>query len=120
MSGARAARRGRAPPGRSCDATADVWRSHQLATTGAAVSPSRAFAASPRPLIHQPTGGYQGQSSDIEIHARETLALRAQLDRLYARHTGQSAEQITPTPSATLHDARGPIVAARARCAARR
>jgi ATP-dependent Clp protease protease subunit len=47
-----------------------------------------------RMLIHQPTGGYQGQSSDIAIHARETLALRAQLDALYARHTGQSAEQI--------------------------
>jgi ATP-dependent Clp protease protease subunit len=47
-----------------------------------------------RMLIHQPTGGYQGQSSDIEIHARETLALRAQLDALYAKHTGQSPEQI--------------------------
>jgi ATP-dependent Clp protease protease subunit len=47
-----------------------------------------------RMLIHQPTGGYQGQSSDIEIHARETLALRAQLDELYAKHTGRSAEQI--------------------------
>jgi ATP-dependent Clp protease protease subunit len=47
-----------------------------------------------RMLIHQPTGGYQGQSSDIEIHARETLALRAQLDALYAGHTGQSAEQV--------------------------
>jgi ATP-dependent Clp protease protease subunit len=47
-----------------------------------------------RMLIHQPTGGFQGQSSDIEIHARETLALRAQLDELYALHTGQTAEQI--------------------------
>jgi ATP-dependent Clp protease, protease subunit len=47
-----------------------------------------------RMLIHQPTGGFQGQSSDIEIHARETLALRAQLDELYAKHTGRSAEQI--------------------------
>jgi ATP-dependent Clp protease protease subunit len=47
-----------------------------------------------RMLIHQPTGGYQGQTSDIEIHARETLALRAQLDELYAKHTGRSAEQI--------------------------
>jgi len=47
-----------------------------------------------RMLIHQPTGGFQGQSSDIEIHARETLALRAQLDKLYARHTGQSAQRI--------------------------
>jgi ATP-dependent Clp protease protease subunit len=47
-----------------------------------------------RMLIHQPSGGYQGQSSDIEIHARETLALRAQLDELYARHTGRSAQQI--------------------------
>ena len=47
-----------------------------------------------RMLIHQPTGGYQGQSSDIEIHARETLALRAQLDALYAEHTGRTPEQI--------------------------
>ena len=47
-----------------------------------------------RMLIHQPTGGFQGQSSDIAIHARETIALRAQLDRLYAKHTGQTAEQI--------------------------
>src|ERR1700709_139572 len=47
-----------------------------------------------RMLIHQPTGGYQGQSADIEIHARETLALRAQLDDLYAKHTGQSPERI--------------------------
>jgi ATP-dependent Clp protease, protease subunit len=47
-----------------------------------------------RMLIHQVTGGYQGQSADIEIHARETLALRAQLDELYAQHTGQTPEQI--------------------------
>lgn len=47
-----------------------------------------------RMLIHQPSGGYQGQSSDIEIHARETLALRARLDELYARHTGRTARQI--------------------------
>ena len=47
-----------------------------------------------RMLIHQPTGGFQGQSSDIEIHARETIALRARLDELYAKHTGRSAQQI--------------------------
>jgi ATP-dependent Clp protease protease subunit len=47
-----------------------------------------------RMLIHQPTGGFQGQSSDIEIHARETLALRAKLDEIYAKHTGQSPQQI--------------------------
>jgi len=47
-----------------------------------------------RMLIHQPTGGYQGQSSDIEIHARETLALRARLDELYAKHTGQTPERV--------------------------
>ena len=47
-----------------------------------------------RMLIHQPTGGFQGPSSDIEIHARETLALRAQLDKLYAKHTGRSAQHI--------------------------
>jgi ATP-dependent Clp protease protease subunit len=47
-----------------------------------------------RMLIHQVTGGFQGQSADIEIHARETLALRSQLDDLYAHHTGQTTERI--------------------------
>jgi ATP-dependent Clp protease protease subunit len=47
-----------------------------------------------RILIHQPTGGFQGQSTDIEIHARETLALRARLDELYAQHTGQPLDRV--------------------------
>jgi ATP-dependent Clp protease protease subunit len=47
-----------------------------------------------RILIHQPSGGFQGQSSDIEIHAREVLALRARIDELYAEHTGQSVERV--------------------------
>src|ERR1700743_295381 len=47
-----------------------------------------------RILIHQPSGGFQGQASDIEIHAREILALRARVDELYARHTGQSIERV--------------------------
>src|SRR5580658_10496695 len=47
-----------------------------------------------RILIHQPSGGFQGQSSDIEIHARETLALRARIDELYAKHTNQSVERV--------------------------
>jgi ATP-dependent Clp protease, protease subunit len=47
-----------------------------------------------RILIHQPSGGFQGQASDIEIHARETLELRRHIDELYAQHTGQSVEQV--------------------------
>jgi ATP-dependent Clp protease protease subunit len=47
-----------------------------------------------RILIHQPSGGFQGQSSDIEIHARETLALRARVEEIYAQHTGQPIEQV--------------------------
>jgi ATP-dependent Clp protease, protease subunit len=47
-----------------------------------------------RILIHQPSGGFQGQASDIEIHARETLALREQIDAIYARHTGQTQERV--------------------------
>lgn len=47
-----------------------------------------------RILIHQPSGGFQGQSSDIEIHARETLALRARVDELYAQHTDQTVERV--------------------------
>ncbi|MDQ6836656.1 MAG: ATP-dependent Clp endopeptidase proteolytic subunit ClpP [Actinomycetota bacterium] len=47
-----------------------------------------------RILIHQPSGGYQGQTSDIEIHAREVLALRKRVDEIYAHHTGQSVERV--------------------------
>jgi ATP-dependent Clp protease, protease subunit len=47
-----------------------------------------------RILIHQPLGGFQGQSSDIAIHAKEMLELRGLLDDIYARHTGQSQEQV--------------------------
>jgi len=54
----------------------------------------RASLPNGRILIHQPTGGFQGQSTDIEIHARETLALRERLDDLYARHTGQARERV--------------------------
>jgi ATP-dependent Clp protease, protease subunit len=47
-----------------------------------------------RILIHQPSGGFQGQASDIEIHARETLELRRHVDEIYAHHTGQSLERV--------------------------
>jgi ATP-dependent Clp protease, protease subunit len=47
-----------------------------------------------RILIHQPLGGFQGQSTDVEIHAKEMLELRRVLDEIYARHTGQSLEQV--------------------------
>jgi ATP-dependent Clp protease protease subunit len=42
-----------------------------------------------RVMIHQVSGGFQGQATDIEIHAREILAMRARLNELYARHSGQ-------------------------------
>jgi ATP-dependent Clp protease protease subunit len=47
-----------------------------------------------RILIHQPSGGFQGQSADIEIHAREVLALRERIDEIYARHTGQPVDRV--------------------------
>ena len=64
-----------------------------LILTGGAKNKRMALPNS-RILIHQPTGGFQGQSTDIEIHARETLALRARLDELYAQHTGQTLERV--------------------------
>jgi len=45
-------------------------------------------------LIHQVSGGFQGQASDIEIHARETIALRQKLDEIIALHTGQPFEKV--------------------------
>ena len=47
-----------------------------------------------RVMIHQPMGGFQGQDSDIEIHAKEILYLRARLNEIMARHTGQPIERI--------------------------
>ena len=47
-----------------------------------------------RILNHQPSGGFQGQSTDIEIHARETLSIRRTLEELYSKHTGQDIERI--------------------------
>jgi ATP-dependent Clp protease protease subunit len=47
-----------------------------------------------RILIHQPSGGFQGQSTDIEIHAREALDVRDRVEGIYARHTGQERERL--------------------------
>ena len=47
-----------------------------------------------RILIHQPSGGFQGQAADIEIHAEEILNIRRRLDEIFAEHTGQSVEQV--------------------------
>ena len=47
-----------------------------------------------RILIHQPSGGYQGQSADIEIHAQEILDLRRRMDEIYATHTKQTIEKV--------------------------
>ncbi|MFL5825709.1 MAG: ATP-dependent Clp endopeptidase proteolytic subunit ClpP [Thermoleophilaceae bacterium] len=47
-----------------------------------------------RILIHQPSGGFQGTSADIEIHAREVIELRRRLDEIYSQHTGQPIERV--------------------------
>lgn len=47
-----------------------------------------------RIMVHQPSGGFQGPAADIEIHAREILALRGRLNELYARHTGRGLGEI--------------------------
>ncbi len=47
-----------------------------------------------RIMIHQPSGGYQGQATDIEIHAQETLSLKRRLNQIYTKHTGQELSVI--------------------------
>ncbi len=47
-----------------------------------------------RVMIHQPSGGFQGQATDIEIHAKEILSIRARLNQIYVEQTGQSLETI--------------------------
>ena len=56
----------------------------------AAGAPGKRFALpNSRIMIHQPSGGYQGQATDIEIHAQETLSLKRRLNDIYTKHTGQ-------------------------------
>ena len=47
-----------------------------------------------RVMVHQPMGGFQGQASDIDIHAREILGIRQRLNEILAEHTGQSLEKV--------------------------
>ena len=47
-----------------------------------------------RIMVHQPSGGYQGQATDIMIHAEETLKLKKRLNEIYVRHTGQDLETV--------------------------
>jgi ATP-dependent Clp protease, protease subunit len=55
----------------------------------------RAALPNSRILIHQPSGGFQGQSTDIAIHAKESLALRRRMEEIYAEHTGRTPEQVS-------------------------
>jgi len=47
-----------------------------------------------RIMVHQPSGGFQGQASDIERHAQEILDMRARLNKIYVEHTGQTLRKI--------------------------
>jgi ATP-dependent Clp protease protease subunit len=63
-----------------------------LLTAGA---PGKRFSLpNSRILIHQPSAGFEGQSTDIEIHAREILKTRKRMDEIYAKHTGKPEEQV--------------------------
>jgi ATP-dependent Clp protease, protease subunit len=64
-----------------------------LLLTGGAKGKRMALPNS-RILIHQPSAGFEGQSTDIEIHAREIINTRQRIDEIYAKHTGQSIEQV--------------------------
>lgn len=64
-----------------------------LLLTGGA--PDKRFSLpNSRIMIHQPSGGFQGQAADIEIHAREILSIRDRLNKIYVKHTGQPLEEI--------------------------
>jgi len=61
----------------------------------AAGAPGKRFALpNARIMIHQPLGGFQGQATDVEIHAREIIKIKERLNRMLARHTGQPIERI--------------------------
>lgn len=61
----------------------------------AAGTPGKRFALpNSRIMIHQPMGGFEGQATDIEIHAKEILKIRARLNTILAQHTGQTEEKV--------------------------
>lgn len=61
----------------------------------AAGAPNKRYALpNSRIMIHQPSGGYRGQATDIEIHAKEILTLRTKLNQIYVNHTGQTVKNI--------------------------
>jgi len=61
----------------------------------AAGAPGKRYALpNARIMVHQPSGGFQGQATDIEIHAREILALKERLNEIYVKHTNQPLESI--------------------------
>jgi ATP-dependent Clp protease protease subunit len=64
-----------------------------LLLTGGAPGKRMALPNS-RILIHQPSSGFEGQATDIEIHAAEVLRTRKRIDEIYAKHTGQSEERV--------------------------
>ena len=64
-----------------------------LLLTGGAAG-KRLSLPNSRILIHQPSAGFEGQSSDIEIHAREILKTRDRIDQIYAHHTGRPIEEV--------------------------
>ena len=47
-----------------------------------------------RIMVHQPSAGFKGQATDIEIHAKEVLAMKSNLNKIYSKHTGQTVEAI--------------------------
>ena len=47
-----------------------------------------------RIMVHQPSAGFQGQATDIEIHAKEVLSLKKRLNEIYSKHTAKSVEEI--------------------------
>ena len=49
-----------------------------------------------RIMVHQPSAGFQGQATDIEIHAKEVLSLKKRLNEIYSKHTNKSVEEIKP------------------------
>ena len=61
----------------------------------AAGAPGKRYALpNARVMVHQPSGGFHGQASDIEIHAREILALRGRLNEIYVKHCDQALEKV--------------------------
>ena len=72
-----------------------IFPSYQLHRVNPVTKGKRYSLPNSRIMVHQPSAGFQGQATDIQIHAKEILSLKERLNKIYSKHTGKSIKEIS-------------------------